>query len=256
MGGDMVPKLSAFIIAKNEARDIVGCLASLKGVADEVVVVDDSSIDRTAEICREWGARVFSRRFDGYATQKQYAMEQCTGQWLLSMDADERVTPALAREFSSLGTNSRAAVGFLISRHLYFLGRRLRFGGVGRDWVLRLIRRGRARFRPLQIHEALEVDGPVERLSGAMDHFSYATLDEYLEKIPRYTAMAAQARWEKGKRFHVGHHLRPLWELFSRVVLEGAWLDGEAGIIYALLSSHAAWLRSAKLWEMENAKSE
>jgi len=133
---------------------------------------------------------------------------------------------------------------------MYFLGKRLRFGGVGKDRVLRFFLRDKGRYLPLEIHEQVVVNGVVRRLKGPLDHFSYATLEEYLEKIPTYTTMAAQARWDAGKRFTVLYHLRPVWELFSRVVLKGAWLDGQAGLMYAALSAHAAWLRCVKLWEM------
>ena len=255
-------RLSAYLIVKNEARDLPGCLDSLKGLADELVVVDDESSDLTPELCRERGAKVFNRKLEGYGTQKQYALERCTGDWAFSIDADERVTPALAEEIRSVlraqgsGAQSlkpRAEVtGFWVSRRMYFLGKRLRFGGVGQDWVLRFFRRDKGRYQPLEIHEQVEVSGPTGKLRGTLDHFSYATLEEYLEKLPAYTAMAARQRWVSGKRFRAWHHFRPVWELFNRVVLKGAWLDGQAGLMYAALSAHAAWLRSVKLWELQN----
>ncbi len=247
-----MPRLSAYLIVKNEVQDLPACLDSIKGLADELVVVDDESTDNTVALCRERGAKVYSRKLDGYGSQKQYALERCASDWALSIDADERVTPELAREIQSVLAQNGSAAGYYISRRMYFLGQRLRFGGVGKDWVLRLFRRSKGRYLPLEIHEQVEVGGPTEKLRGSLEHFSYATMDEYLEKIPAYTAMAARQRWEAGKRFSSIHHLRPAWELFSRVVIKGAWLDGQAGLIYAALSAHAAWLRSVKLWEMEH----
>ena len=252
-------RLSAYLIVKDEARDLPACLDSLKGLADELVVVDDLSTDRTAELCRERGARVFSRKLDGFGSQKQYALERCTGDWVLSIDADERVRPELAEEIRSVlrpPSSEIGTVGYDVSRQMYFLGKRLRFGGVGKDWVLRLFRRDKGHYKPLEIHEEVEVDGPTGRLTGSLDHFSYATMDEYLEKIPAYTALAARQRWASGKRFRTWNHIRPAWELFSRVVLKGAWLDGQAGLIYATLSAHAVWLRSVKLWEIEHSRHE
>ena len=248
-----MPRLSAYLIVKNEARDLPGCLDSLKGLSDELVVVDDLSSDRTVDIARERGAKIFSRKLDGYGSQKQYALEHCTGDWVLSIDADERVTPELSKEISAIVAGNNGSAGYWVPRRMYFLGKRLRFGGVGRDWILRLFRRTKGRYRPLEIHEQVEVDGKTSRLVNPLDHFSYATLNEYLEKLPSYTAMAARQRWEAGKRFSSWHHVRPAWELFSRVVLKGAYLDGQAGLLYAALSAHAAWLRSAKLWEIEHA---
>ena len=247
-------RLSAYLIVRNESRDLPACLESLRGLADELVVVDDESTDDTAALCRARGAKVFSRALDGFGTQKQFALERCSGEWVLSIDADERVTPGLADEIRAVVGSEGGPDGYRLSRKMYFLGHRLRFGGVGRDWVLRLFRRGKGRYLPLEIHEKVEVRGTVSRLRGSLEHFSYATLEEYLEKIPSYTAMAARQRYAAGARFTVLHHARPAWELFSRVVLKGAWLDGQAGLIYAALSSHAAWLRAVKLWELEHSK--
>jgi len=247
----MITSLSAYLIVKNESRDLPACLESLKGVADQVIVVDDQSTDNTVILAKDWGAKVYSRKLDGYGTQKQFALDQCTGEWALSIDADERVTPELAREIKTIIGRPGGPDGYYVSRKMYFLGQRLRFGGVGKDWVLRFFRREKGRYLPKEIHEQVTINGPVRRLKGRLDHFSYSTLEEYLEKIPAYTTMAAQARWDAGKRFSSWCHLRPVWELFARVVLKGAWMDGQAGLIYAALSAHAAWLRGIKLWDLE-----
>jgi len=251
-----MPRLSAYLIVKNEIRDLPACLDSLRGVADELVIVDDESTDGTGALCRSRGAKVFSHKLEGFGSQKQYALERCTGTWVLSIDADERVTPELAKEIQGVIAQNTSVAGYDISRRMYFLGKRLRHGGVGTDWVMRLFRREKGRYLPLEIHEQVQIDGPTAKLNGPLDHFSYATLDEYLEKIPTYTALAARQRWQAGKRFSTWHHLRPAWELFSRVIVKGAWLDGQAGLIYAALSAHAAWLRSVKLWEIEQTTHE
>jgi len=251
-----MPKLSAYLIVKNEARDLPACLDSLQGLADELVVVDDESTDGTASLCRERGAHVFSRKLDGFGSQKQFALERCTGTWALSIDADERISTELADEIRGILDDPNGADGYFISRRLFFLGHRLRFGGVGTDWVMRLFRREKGKYRPLEVHEQVDVSGLTSRLTHSMEHFSYASLDEYLEKIPSYTALAARQRYAAGKRFSAFHHLRPAWELFSRVLLKGAWLDGQAGLIYAALSAHAAWLRSVKLWELDQSRHE
>ena len=247
----MITSLSAYLIVKNEARDLPACLESLKGVADQIIVVDDQSTDNTVVLAKDWGAKVYSRKLDGYGTQKQFALDQCAGDWVLSIDADERVTPELAREIKTIIAQPGGPDGYYISRKMFFLGHRLHFGGVGKGWVLRFFRREKGKYLPKEIHEQVTIDGPVRRLKGRLDHFSYDTLEEYLEKIPAYTAMAAKARWEKGKRFSAFHHLRPVWELFVRVVIKGAWMDGQAGLIYAALCAHAAWLRAIKLRDLE-----
>ena len=246
-----MPELSVFIITENEAADITDCLESLRGLADEIVVVDSHSTDETAELCRREGARVIPRVFDGYGSQKQFALDQARGTWALSIDADERVTPALSCEIRMLIRSSPRHAGYQIRRHFYFLGKRLRYGGVGSDHVLRLFRRDCGFFRNLKVHERIEVRGTVGRLKNPIEHYSYPTLEEYMEKCNRYTTLAAQDLRARGRRFAWWDHLRPGWELFTRVVLKSAWLDGHAGLTYAALSSHAAWLRAIKLREME-----
>src|SRR5258708_1417734 len=245
-----MPELSAFLITKNEAADIAGCLESLRGLADEIVVVDSQSTDETAAICRRLGATVFTRAFDGFGPQKQFALDQTSGAWALSIDADERVTPALAEEIRTLIRSNPPQAGFAVRRNFHFLGQRLHFGGLGSDWVLRLFRREQGRLRRVKVHEGIEVTGRVGRLKNALEHYSYPTLDEYVEKCNHYTTLAAQEQWARWRRFSLPDHLRPGWELFVRIGVKGAWLDGHAGLTYAALSSHAAWLRAIKLKEL------
>lgn len=263
-----MPKLSAFLIVKDEEQDLPGCLASLKGLADEIVVVDSGSSDRTKDIAQQADARVLEREFDGFAAQKQYALEQCTGEWLLSIDADERVTPELAQSIKAvilseakdlapiqkeilrlkrLAQNDMRFDGFRITREMFFLGKRLRFGGVGSDRVLRLLRKGKGRFRPVKVHESIEVDGQVGELKGTLQHFSYRTLEEYLQKREHYTTLAAKDLKKRGRRFRVTDYLRPGWEFFNRAILRGALLDGRVGLQYAWLSAESTWIRAAKL---------
>jgi glycosyltransferase involved in cell wall biosynthesis len=244
-------KLSAFLITKNESADIAACLQSLGGIADEIVVVDDFSTDGTPEICQGLGARVLTRRFDGFAAQKQFALDQTAGTWALSLDADERLTPAGVAEIRVLMNSNAAHAGYEVRRNFYFLGKHLRFGGLGADWVLRLFRKDQGRFRNVKVHEGIEVGGTVGRLRQPLEHFSYPTIEEYVAKCNHYTTLAAEEQWLRGRRFSWLDHLRPAWELGSRIVLKGAWLDGPAGLKYAALSAHAAWLRSIKLKEIE-----
>jgi glycosyltransferase involved in cell wall biosynthesis len=245
-----MPQLSAFLITKNEAVDIEACLKSLSGLADEVVVVDDDSTDDTVSICKRLGARVMHRTFDGFGTQKQFALDQTQGDWVFSIDADERVSPALAEEIRALIRSNSPHAGFKVRRNFYFLGQHLRFGGLGKDWVLRLFKRAQGRFRPVKVHESIDVDGTIGRLSNPLEHYSYPTLDEYRKKRDQYTTLAAQEQWAKGRRFSWLDHFRPAWELGVRVLAKGAWLDGQPGITYAALSAGATWLRAVKLREM------
>jgi hypothetical protein len=148
-------------------------------------------------------------------------------------------------------THPSSPAGYEIPRHFYFLGHRLRFGGVGSDWVLRLFRRDRGHFTPVRVHEHVEVLGEVGRLKNPLDHYSYATVNEYLEKRNHYTTLAAQEHFARGRRFSQWDHLRPIGEWIVRVLLRGAWLDGPRGLQYAALSARATWLRAIKLRELE-----
>lgn len=241
------PCLSVFLITKNEAADLPSCLASVRSLADDIVVVDSGSTDTTCEIAEQSGARVFRRKMDGFSSQKQFAADQCRGAWLLSIDADERVTPKLADSIRAVLESAEPKPGYSITRRMYFLGKRLRFGGVGTDRVIRLFQRGKGRYLPMKVHERIEIDGPVGHLQGYLDHFSYATLEEYFEKSSQYTTLQAEDQRAKGRRPRWTDAFRPGWELLNRIMLKGAWLDGRPGLLYAALSAYTAWMRSIKL---------
>ncbi|MGE0552481.1 MAG: glycosyltransferase family 2 protein [Gemmatimonadales bacterium] len=244
----MAPRLSAFLIVQNEAKRLPACLASLEGVADDIVVLDSDSSDDTVEIARAAGARVARRPFDGFGAQKQAALERCRGEWVLSIDADERLTPALANEIRGLLDGTPAAVGYEVRRELHYLGHRLRFGGTRNDWVLRLARRERARFTSATVHERLEVEGPVARLRSPMSHHKYERLAEHVAAMNRYTDLIAEAKSGRGSRFQLWHLARIPYELFVRLVLQGGLLDGRAGVIYAVMASYYGFLKYAKLY--------
>jgi hypothetical protein len=183
-------RLSVFIITYNEAQDLPECLASVAAIADEIVVVDQGSSDDTCSIAEAAGARVITRAFDGFGAQKQAALEACTGEWVLSIDADERLTAPLSDEIDA-ATRSTGVNGYRIRRQVYYLGKRLRFGGTGSEWLPRLARRAHARFTPARVHERLIIDGPVGRLQSPMLHLTYHDLSEHLHVIDRYTTALA-----------------------------------------------------------------
>jgi hypothetical protein len=244
------PRLSAFVIVHNEERQLGDCLESLRGLVDELVILDDGSTDATVEVARKAGARVEHRAFDGFGSQKQAALDLTSGDWVFSIDADERVTPELAREIREMiaSSHAKSADGYWIRRELVYLGEPLHFGGTGSDWVLRLARRANARFVPLPIHERMEVEGRTARLRHTLRHVQYHSLSEHIAKMDRYTDAIAQVRVAGGRRFHRWHLLRIPWELFARLVLRMGILDGDAGVIYAGMASYYAFLKSAKSW--------
>jgi glycosyltransferase involved in cell wall biosynthesis len=244
-----MPKLSAIIITRNEERDLPACLASLQGLADEVVVVDSHSTDRTRELASAAGAKVFERDWPGYGPQKQFALEKASGEWVLNVDADERVTPGLAAEIKALLAGTPGAASYRIPFRLFFLGRRLRFGRGAREFHVRLFRRDKASYPARPIHEGVDVPGPSGRLRGAVEHHSYGDFSEYLRKLDEYTALRAAQKRSAGARFSAWTHLRLPWEFFLRYGIKGGFLDGSAGFAYAALSAVHVWLRHARLME-------
>ena len=244
----MPPLLTAVIIVHDEETLLGDCLESVRDIADEIVVLDSGSSDGTVAIAKQHGARVATRPFEDFGTQKQAALEMATGTWVFSIDADERVTPALARDIARVVRDASAADGYWVRRTMVYLGQRLRFGGAGSEWILRLARRERARFAPLPVHEHLIVDGRTERLQGALDHIKYRALSEHIDTINRYTELAAHRKQAAGRRFSLVHVWRIPWEMFSRLVLRLGILDGRAGIIHAAMAAFYSFVQYAKLW--------
>lgn len=240
-------RLSLMMIAKNESRDLPRCLQSVGRLADEVVIVDGGSTDDTRDIAEKFGARVFSRTFDGFGPQKQFGLSQCRGEWVLNLDADETVTPQLAKSLQEALVSGTSFDGFRLAYENIFLGRPLRFGGCGGEKHVRLFRREKAHYPARPVHESVEVSGPIGDLKGALRHESYASLAEYLEKFQIYTGLIARGKWEKGNRFSISMHLRLPWEFFHRYVLKAGFLDGNEGFIYAALSAFYAWMKHLRL---------
>lgn len=216
-------------------------------MVDEIIVLDDGSTDATVVIAAQHGARVLHRAFDDFGHQKQAALELTSGTWVLSIDADESLTPELAREIRSVVSRSDYA-GYWLRRELIYLGAPLRFGGTGDDWVLRLARRDLARFELLPVHEHLIVDGRTHRLQAPMRHVKYRQLSEHVAQINRYTSMIADRKRADGKSFSAWHLLRIPYELFVRLIVRGGILDGRPGIIWASMSGFYSFLKYAKLW--------
>jgi len=252
----MTPSLSAILIAKDEERDLPGCLAALKGLVDEVVVVVSADTsDRTEELARAAGAKVSRRTFDDYARQRRASLDAATGDWCLWIDPDERVTPELSAEIRA-ALAAPTVDAFDVPFEVVFLGRTLRWGGLGSESHVRLFRRERCRFVGGALHEGLEVEGFVGRLRGKIVHEPYRDVCDYLSKLDRYTTLAAQKRFEAGRRFTPFHHLILPWEFFARAILKLGFLDGFPGLVWAGLSAFHGWLKYVKLGAMQRERKE
>ncbi|MGZ6970711.1 MAG: glycosyltransferase family 2 protein [Thermoanaerobaculia bacterium] len=251
------PRLSVTLIARDEEDRLPGALASVAFAHERIVVVDAASADRTEEIAREAGARVLTRTFDGFGRQKNAAAALATNRWILSIDADEIVSPKLALEIRvslmTAASEPSPPAAFRVPIRLEFLGRELHFG---RDTVVRPARlydRTRARFSDDPIHERILTTFQVEALEESVLHRSYRDLAHYLEKLDRYTTLAAEAKWAAGKGDGGFLPARFLWEFLDRAFLRLGFLDGSAGLTFAALSSANTLLKYLKLREMERA---
>ena len=245
-----MPKLSVTIITKDEEHDIGAALASVSW-ADEIVVVDSHSTDRTVEIASRATRRVIVRDWPGYVEQKNYAAAQAAHDWILSLDADERVTPALAAEIRRV-LDAPAHVAYDMPRVTWHLGRWMR----GTDWYpdrqTRLYDRRSARWTGKYVHEAVTVNGSTGRLQGELLHFAYRDIADHLETIDRYTTYAARQMYESGRRTTtVMLAVHPPLAFLRNYVAKGGFRLGAAGLIVSAMNACYVLLKFAKLWQLQ-----
>ncbi len=240
--------LSATLIVKDEEKNIRACLECLS-FADEIIVVDSGSRDRTMELAKPLAAKLEFRAFDNFAAQKNYALSLSSQDWVLSIDADERVSQALRDEVLQVMKRSDGPNAYAILRQTNLFGRDFVASGLQDDAPVRLFRRGKAQFvNP--VHEVLKVEGSTGRLKAPLKHVSFQTVGEHLEKMQLYTSIEAQkgARMENVRGFsHI--FLRPLYRFFSIYVLKQGFRDGREGFSYAVLSAFYEGVRWMKIWE-------
>lgn len=241
--------LSLVVVARDAEGTIERCLGSVPGVGEAVVVVDTRSADRTAERARALGARVFERPFVSAGDQKNWAVEQARGEWMLVLDADEAADPRLVRSIAA-AIASAGAEGYWILRRSEFLGRRIRFCGWRDDRLLRLFRRGAGRYPERAVHERLELSGRAVRLDGRIEHRPYRDLDDYVERMKSYSRRGAEELGKRGARWFPGALLRPPARFFRMYVLQLGFLDGAAGFVLCALASAGVFLKYAYLREL------
>ena len=240
-------RLSAIVITRNEAANIGACLDSL-AFCDERIVVDCGSEDATVAIAGQKGARVVHRAWAGFGPQKNFALSLAQGDWVLSLDADERVPPDLAAAIAAAVVEGDAD-GYEFPRLSSFCGRPMRHSGWFPDYVLRLVRRGRARFTDAIVHERLVCDGPVRRLAPALVHHPVHRLEDALSRIDRYSTASAEQLLAAGRRvnFFTGI-VHGLGSFLRAYVLRAGFLDGAEGFLLAVANAEGSYYRYMKLW--------
>jgi len=241
------PKISLIVITRNEEELIGQCLKSAAAFCDELIVVDSFSTDRTAEIARGLGARVFERPFEGYIAQKQFALEQAGGEWVFSLDADEQATWELGSEIRATLARPQAAAGYRVRRVLYHLGHYYT-RGLYPDWHLRLFRRERARFGGHEPHASVQVEGAVAKLNAPILHFSYRDVADHVATINRLSSQAA-TEGEPGAMTVVKMIANPAWRFLNFYFLRGGFREGGRGLYAAMSAAFYVFLKYAKLYE-------
>jgi glycosyltransferase involved in cell wall biosynthesis len=239
--------LSVVIITLNEEANIAACLDSV-AFCDERIVVDGGSTDATAAIAAAGGARVVARPFDGFGAQKNHAASLATGDWILSIDADERVSTELAGAIKEAITGADHD-GYEVSRLSYFCGRPMRHSGWFPDYVLRLFRRGRGQFTDDLVHERVICPGRVGRLAGTLHHHSVARLEQALSRVDRYSTAGAAMIVASGRRVSFASGItHGLWSFLRAYVLRLGFLDGREGFLLAVANAEGTYYRYMKAW--------
>ena len=242
-------KISAVLITRNEEAKLPDCLRSLSFV-DEIVIVDSGSTDTTPQIAAQYGARFIFHPFQNFAAQKNEAFRHATEEWILSLDADERISPELAEEIQAAVQNPQGCNGFWIPRQNYFFGTSMRHGAQAGDLQLRLICRGRGQFEGA-VHERIKLQGKSAALKAPMLHYSTENLEDYLRRLSLYTDLEAEKIHSKGIPPTAVHIvLRPLAEFIYFYIFRLGFLDGLAGLQYQVLSSFYTSLKFMKALEL------
>jgi (heptosyl)LPS beta-1,4-glucosyltransferase len=244
------PVLSVYLITLNEEANIERALASASW-ADEVILVDSGSTDRTVQIAREHGAKVYSEPFVSFVVQKNSALDRCHGEWALNLDADEEVTPELRTSIETVINNVGEKHGtYVVCRKTWYFGRWIRHCGWYPEYRCRLSKRGQARWVGDTVHEHLESTGSCGRLSGDLLHRPYRDLGTHLKRIDRYSSLFAEREINKGHRssmFSIMFH--PPWKFFRMYILKGGFLDCTPGLIASLMGAWYTFMKYARLYE-------
>ncbi len=246
--------LSVILITKNEEANLKDCLESVS-FANEIIVVDSQSSDKTQEIAQSFGAKLeITSDWPGFGPQKNRALNLATQEWVLSIDADERVTPELKKEILAVISSKDAANCYAIPRSSWYCGRFMKHSGWYPDYVDRLFKRGTAKFSDHLVHERLLPDGQVAKLKNHFLHYSFRDFSQVLKKVDAYSTASAEQAYLKGKRSSVGKAIgHGLWAFFRTYFLRRGFLDGSQGLALAISNAEGTYYRYIKIWLLEQS---
>lgn len=241
-------KISVTIITGNEEDNIRECLESVKW-ADEIIVVDSESSDKTIEIAKEYTDKVFVHKWEGYASQKNYALNLATNDWILSIDADERVTPGLAEEILNISLDQNN--GYKIRRENYFIGKKITGCGWGNDYQVRLFNKNKTRLSNRLVHEGFIVDGSVSKLQNSLIHYSYRNLKDGFSKINEYSTLEANEKADRKKITGFRVVFFPVWAFLQHYFVRKGYKDGKHGLMVSLMHAMTKLQVYMKIWEIK-----
>ena len=242
--------ISALAISYNEEANIEKFITSLS-FADEIIIVDSNSTDKTVVLAKSLGAKVLVKEFDNFSNQKNFALQQAKHEWVVFFDLDETISPELAYEIKSSIANPGTIDAFKVKRNFHFMEKRIKYSGFQNDAVIRVFKKSKAKCDSNLVHETLEIDGNVATLKHRSDHFSYKGFDHYNNKLTQYSKLQAQALYTKNVRPNLYHFLvRPCYRFWHQYLIRLGFLDGKEGFILAYTSAFAVFKRYLYLWTM------
>jgi len=251
-------KITACIITLNEERDLPRCLASIQALVDEILIVDSGSTDATSDIAQSYSARFVRQEWLGYVGQKNFALDLATHPWVLSIDADEEISPELAGSISSFKSSPAADLsdspnGYEFSRVVFYMNRWIRHGDWYPDRLVRLFRRDKVRFSGGHVHERLDISGPTLLLPGDLRHFTYDSAADRAERCAKYAALWAQSAHEQGKNATIASApIHAFARLFKGFLLKRGFLDGAVGWDIAMGNAREVWLKYHLLRQLQS----
>lgn len=250
------PTLSAIVITRNEAHNLHDCLQSMHGLVDEIIVVDSQSSDNTVAIAQQHGAKVSQPAdWPGFGPQKNRALDLATCDWVFSIDADERVTPELAAEIKYLLQSGNENAAYKVPRLSSYCGKFIHHAGWQPDYVLRLFKRGTARFSDDLVHERVVTEQPVHALKQHLLHYSYLNFSQVLSKVDAYSTASAKQAYARGKRSSVAGALgHGAWAFFRTYIIRRGFLDGAHGLALSISNAETSYYKYLKLWHMQQAE--
>lgn len=243
-------KLSVTIITRNEAENIAGCIKSVSW-ADEILVVDAKSTDKTVTLARSLGAKVYLREWANFSDQKSFALSKASHQWVLSLDADERVSPQLAGEIQSLLQGEPACDGYRVPRKTFYLGKWIQHCGWYPGYQLRLFRKDKTHLTVRKVHEGFEVEGRICDLKGDLLHYTAETLDNHFRKLILYSTLEAEDKFRRKKIHWHDIFLHPISAFFRKYVAQRGFLDGKEGLLLSIMSALGNAMLYLKIYELQ-----